>query len=158
VVASVPKKLTLTNETEALIERLTEQKLKEIRQKEKDEEAAKEKAAKNKKEEQPVESLAEGQASSQESSEEYDLFTAPKVPQDDGIPLMVKYINSISQEHQSDEDKQMVRSVFTRFADGSTISKNKAQFAYEQLFEDWDVDLTGQQEQAFERDKFDPVW
>ena len=46
VVASAPKSLTFTNETEALIEKLTEQKLQEIRQKEKDEEAAKEKAAK----------------------------------------------------------------------------------------------------------------
>ena len=46
MVASAPKSLTLTNETEALIEKLTEQKLQEIRKKEKDEEAAKEKAAK----------------------------------------------------------------------------------------------------------------
>lgn len=57
---------------------------------------------------------------------------------------MDKYVDSINQEHQSDEDKALIKRVFTKFADGSVLTKQKAQYAYEQLFEDWDVDLTGQ--------------
>ena len=38
------------------------------------------------------------------------------------------------------------------------MNKKKAQLAYEKLFEEWKVDLTGQQEQILEEDHFDPLF
>ena len=38
------------------------------------------------------------------------------------------------------------------------LSQSKAQLAYEQVFEDWKVDLTSEQEQRFESEHFIPTW
>ena len=38
------------------------------------------------------------------------------------------------------------------------LDQKKAQLAYEKVFDDWEVDLTGPQEQKFENSRFYPTW
>lgn len=67
---------------------------------------------------------------------------------------MMKYINSISQERQTVPDRQHVFEVFEEHSTKSEgqekgighLDYKNAQLAQEQIFEDWDVDLTGPQE------------
>lgn len=110
--------------------------------------------------------LAEGGAGNTSSSESEE-------PKDDGVDPMMKYLSTIIQEHSSQKDRDLVTQVFDENADGSggsqtltdgevhgvgTVSKQKAQFSYETIFEKWNVDLTGEQELLFEKEHFLPKW
>jgi len=61
---------------------------------------------------------------------------------------MMKYVNNIFEEHQSEKDNEKVLSVFDKLADFDsdenkrTLTQKNTQLAYEEIFEDWDVDLT----------------
>ena len=81
------------------------------------------------------------------------------------IDEMMKYLNDISNEHQSLSDRKRIQQVFTSFQEkgrglGSIagLNQKKAQLAYEKIFEEWKVDLTGQQEQRLEEDHFEPLF
>ena len=64
------------------------------------------------------------------------------------IDPMMKYLNAINEEHLSSRDVETIENVFSEFtmAGLGNLDKKKAQYAYEKLFDQWDVDLTGSQE------------
>ena len=64
---------------------------------------------------------------------------------------MMKYINDISKEHQTADDRKEIQDVFRGFEQKNTglgqmlgLDKKKVQLAYEKLFDEWKIDLTGQ--------------
>lgn len=78
---------------------------------------------------------------------------------------MMKYLNDISNEHQSISDRKRIQQVFSSLQEkgrglGSIagLNQKKAQLAYEKVFEEWKVDLTSQQEQRLEEDHFEPLF
>ena len=78
---------------------------------------------------------------------------------------MMKYLDDISIEHQSAKDRKHVQEVFSSFSESkhglgsvSGLNKKKTQLAYEKIFDEWKVDLTGQQEVVLEQDHFDPLF
>lgn len=75
----------------------------------------------------------------------------------------MKYLNTISSDHEDEVSRKHVIKVFSNLQDDQEngiglLSQAKAQLAYEQLFEDWKVDLTSEQEQRFEQEHFVPMW
>lgn len=79
------------------------------------------------------------------------------------IDSLMQYVNSASDEHQSQKDKKHILDVFTKNADDDDdapkgfISKKKAVLSQEQIFDDWEVDLTSEQEQKFSK-HFSQIW
>ena len=71
----------------------------------------------------------------------------------------MKYISGRGEQHQTPEDVKEIQDIFQMFAgESKKLSKDDAQLAYEKVFEKWDIDLTGSQETAFEKDKFFSTW
>lgn len=63
-------------------------------------------------------------------------------------PLMV-YLTGISEDHQLQKDMDQITKTFKTFSTGSSendIDVKKAKFAYESIFNEWEVDLTVAQE------------
>jgi hypothetical protein len=76
---------------------------------------------------------------------------------------MMKYLSTISSDHEDEEARKHVIKIFSSFHDEKEggiglLSQSKTQLAYEQIFEDWKVDLTSEQEQRFESEHFIPTW
>lgn len=78
---------------------------------------------------------------------------------------MMKYLNDISIEHQSPKARKRIQAVFSSFSASGHglgsfpgLNKKKTQLAYEKIFEEWKVDLTGQQEVVLEEDHFEPLF
>jgi hypothetical protein len=81
----------------------------------------------------------------------------------DGVDTMMKYLSTVSSEHEDEIARKHVIKVFSQFKDDmiegiGQLSQKQAQLAQEQLFEDWKVDLTSDQEQRFEQEHFIPTW
>ena len=71
----------------------------------------------------------------------------------------MSYISAVAGKHNAKSDDERVFNVFVENADiDGKVSKDKAQYAYERIFELWDVDLTGKQETDFYHDQFEPLW
>lgn len=81
----------------------------------------------------------------------------------DGVDSMMKYLSTISSDHEDEIARKHVIKVFSQLKDDTVegighLSQKQAQLAQEQLFEDWKVDLTSDQEQRFEQEHFIPTW
>ena len=105
------------------------------------------------------------EAPAAEEADDDDDDEKPKVKKedDDGVDPMMKYLSTISADHEDEAARKHVIEVFKKLADDQDhgmdmLSQSKAQLAYEQVFEDWKVDLTSEQEQRFERDHFIPAF
>ena len=71
----------------------------------------------------------------------------------------MRYISAVADNHHSNEDDVKVLDVFLENSEnGDKVSKDKAQLAYERIFELWQIDLTGQQETEFFSKHFEPLW
>jgi hypothetical protein len=62
---------------------------------------------------------------------------------------MMKYLSTISSDHEDEEARKHVVKVFSTFNEDKEagigmLSQSKTQLAYEQVFEDWKVDLTSE--------------
>ena len=67
---------------------------------------------------------------------------------DDKIDSMSKYLNSFVEEKDNDKDKDHCIKLFRDYVEQGSggLSKDRAQLAQEKLFEQWDIDLTSEQE------------
>lgn len=81
------------------------------------------------------------------------------------IDPMAKYLNGFIEEKDNKVDRKKIAKMFNQYADEpgenghpGALSKEKAQLAQEKLFEEWEIDLTSEQEQKFAVERFEPAW
>ena len=71
----------------------------------------------------------------------------------------MRYISAVADDHRDSSDDEAAFNVFAENSDADgKVNKDKAQYAYERVFELWDVDLTGPQETEFYAMHFEPLW
>ena len=73
---------------------------------------------------------------------------------------MSQYLSSFLEEKDNEKDRNHCIELFKSYLEEGTggLSKEKAQLAQEKLFEEWDIDLTSEQEQKFAQERFEPAW
>ena len=72
---------------------------------------------------------------------------------------MMAYINGVLEEHYGPQDEAQINQIFSNFAlKDQKLDKQRTQYAYEKVFDSWDIDLTKEQEQEFKAKRFESVW
>ena len=76
------------------------------------------------------------------------------------IDSMSNYLNSFVDDKNNDKEKEHTVKLFKSYIEEgyAGLTKEKAQLAQEKLFEEWDIDLTSEQEQRYAKERFEPAW